>query len=307
MKRAILPAVFLMTLLLIQAMPAHASTFVTFVASTGSNSNNCSTPALACRNISTALANTQGNGLITCVDSANYNEGTVTITIGVTIDCQHLGDMPTLVVNGSGITVSVRNYDVFVDGVPCITFQQGTALIVENMTCRDNPNGILFSPTNSKALLVVHNSLFHSNQSGSSGAGINISANSPASVIAQLDGVRVENNWDGVFLQTAAGSSINLTMTGGYVSGNASNGFAADGIAGQIFATIQDSSFHGNLAGAGVAAEGSGAFVFVSRSTITGNNVGWTFGSGGSLISYGNNAVDLNTTDGSPSATTPLQ
>jgi hypothetical protein len=48
----------------------------------------------------------------------------------------------------------------------------------------------------------------------------------------------------------------------------------------------------------GLSAEGEGATVRVSNSTMTGNEYGLLSGAGGALLSRGNNTVEGNTTDG---------
>lgn len=62
----------------------------------------------------------------------------------------------------------------------------------------------------------------------------------------------------------------------------------------------------GNNAGTGIAASGSAgptAVVRVTRSTITANGTGLRPLAAGSLTSYGDNNLDGNTTNGSPSST----
>jgi hypothetical protein len=57
----------------------------------------------------------------------------------------------------------------------------------------------------------------------------------------------------------------------------------------------------------GLRAQNSGNIVRVARSTITGNGIGFDSQAGGVLDSYGDNNVDGNTTDGTPTATIPLK
>jgi hypothetical protein len=58
-----------------------------------------------------------------------------------------------------------------------------------------------------------------------------------------------------------------------------------------------------NHSGAAVRATGGSAVIWLNRSTITGNATGLTTGSGGTINSFGNNAVFNNTTNGAPTAT----
>jgi hypothetical protein len=45
----------------------------------------------------------------------------------------------------------------------------------------------------------------------------------------------------------------------------------------------------------GLEAQGTGATVRVTRSTITGNSTGWATSTGGVVLSYGDNNIDGNT------------
>ncbi|MPZ56725.1 MAG: hypothetical protein GEU91_09570 [Rhizobiales bacterium] len=57
----------------------------------------------------------------------------------------------------------------------------------------------------------------------------------------------------------------------------------------------------------GVRSQGSGATVRLNNSTITHNGTGLARMNGGRLISFGNNAIRDNDTDGAPTATQPLR
>jgi hypothetical protein len=56
-----------------------------------------------------------------------------------------------------------------------------------------------------------------------------------------------------------------------------------------------------------VIAQGAGALIDLSDSTITGNVQGLQATGGGSIVSFGNNRNFGNTVDGTPSKTSPLQ
>ena len=281
------------------AMPAHAA-FETFVASNGNDANGCGSPASACRHISHALSVTDGNGEITCVDSANYNEIAVTITITVTIDCQHLGDLPSFVINGAGIVVTLRNYGNSSDGKPGIEFDQGAALIVEGVHIRNQPVGIKFTPSIANAVLVVNNSLIESNLN----AGIHVEPTGAGSANVVISGTSLVANGLGTggsgISAFSSANNIHMEIRNSVISGNENVGVLGNASAGNNVAIIIDGcSIADNFVG--VYATGASAFLEVANSDITGNNIGWTFNSGGNLLSYGNNKVSLNGTNGSPS------
>jgi len=64
---------------------AGAQAFNTYVSASGSDANNCDTPAAACRSFFGALSKTADGGTVQCLDAGYF--GFLTITISVTIDC----------------------------------------------------------------------------------------------------------------------------------------------------------------------------------------------------------------------------
>jgi hypothetical protein len=69
-----------------------------------------------------------------------------------------------------------------------------------------------------------------------------------------------------------------------------------------------DNSTISNNGGTGLLSQGANSFVFVNRSTISGNDTGWSAAGGGNLVTEGTNSVYLNrTSNGSPSASIGLQ
>ncbi|MPZ55754.1 MAG: hypothetical protein GEU91_04495 [Rhizobiales bacterium] len=65
-------------------------------------------------------------------------------------------------------------------------------------------------------------------------------------------------------------------------------------------------TIEGNLRD-GIRSQGSGATVRINNSTITHNGTGLSSVNGGKLISFGNNAIRDNDTNGAPTATQPLR
>jgi hypothetical protein len=48
-------------------------------------------------------------------------------------------------------------------------------------------------------------------------------------------------------------------------------------------------------------------FSWITRSSITGNGTGLSAGGGGSIVSFGDNSIAGNTTDGAPTSTITLK
>src|SRR5262249_17107730 len=98
---------------------------------------------------------------------------------------------------------------------------------------------------------------------------------------------------------------IHATVQDSVVAGSAFDGITANSPGGILKAIVDRTSVVNN-GNTGVYVEGQSStnfIVAVSRSTITGNAVGWTFTTGANLVSYLNNNVRFNDNDGSPFAT----
>src|ERR1700730_6953006 len=126
---------------LLAPSPAHAAFFKTFVSkANGNDANNCDikTP---CFTIGHALTQTFGLGEVHCADAGNFDE-LVTITFSVTIDCDASAIIGPFIINGAGVTVTIRNGSVVNGGTPAgIDFQTGAALILQNLYITDRVFG----------------------------------------------------------------------------------------------------------------------------------------------------------------------
>ena len=97
---------------------------------------------------------------------------------------------------------------------------------------------------------------------------------------------------DGV---VTSGAGSHVVVRDSVMSGNAANGIHALTRPGAppAFAVVERSSIVNN-AGSGILADGPGATVLLSDSTITRNGTGVTTVNGGQLFSYGNNRNNNN-------------
>ena len=62
-----------------------------------------------------------------------------------------------------------------------------------------------------------------------------------------------------------------------------------------------------NNPGGGIRADSKAASIRLNQSAVTGNGTGLEMASGGTIMSFGNNAISGNVTDGRPSETHPLK
>lgn len=271
----------------------------TYVSGLGNDSNPCTT-ASPCASFAAALALTLPGGEIFVLDSANY--GSVTINKAVSITAESAG-AGILVTSGNAVVINAGSNDVInlrgliLDGAQSgdsgIQFHSGAALFVQNSTIRNFVgNGINFTPNGAAKLFVTDTTV-----SANKGNGILISPANSSAVACMLARIAASGNGVGIF---ASGGSVNLTMTD-TVAGNNTYGVGATSSSAVM---VRNSTFSNNIVG--VAADQS-ALIRIGQSTLTSNGTGWSSQNGAQVQSYGNNNLNGNTTDGTPTSTLSLQ
>lgn len=288
-----------------------AQNIISWVASTGSDANNCTRPA-PCRTFSTAVAQTVAGGFVHVVDSADY--GYFAITKAITID----GAGAAAVVNGFGqqsaIYLNLQNSDVVTLRNLSIYPDSGSP------TDQVTHFGILTNLAGNSSINVENVDVI---TAGSKTIGIEL-ANSPlagssAKTRAHLRNVRTEGGYAGIWAFDPVATLDRVAVTG-----------AQYGLIVQCpSAAIRDSLFHDN-AQVGVQSYGavySGMFM-IERSEISQNNTGLLAGSGstfrlsdtvitgnvvglgagqGTVITFRTNMIAGNGTDGSTPFSTSLK
>ena len=309
MRKIILLCASLFTMaLLVSASPVRAQN-VLWVGPNGSDSNACgqTTPCATFQGAYSKGSVSQ----INCLGSGNY--GIITITASITIDCG-TGNVGNIVSSSvSGITINTSATDTIilrhlalnglsansaVEGIFASSFFGGTLIIEDCMIHGYHSGfGIVFEPTNGRGLLQVSNSQIFDNVNG-----IQVAPDSGQIVSVTLNRVElVANTGDGLVL--AGQGVVAGTMRGSVVGENGVSGVVAN--ASQVFFTVEESSIVDNLVN-GIQTNSAGSIVNVGASTIGGNGTG-VKATSGSLISFGNNQMSTNATNGSFTSTTPLQ
>ena len=92
---------------------------------------------------------------------------------------------------------------------------------------------------------------------------------------------------------------LRVSITDSLASGNLYNGFFATTTQGKVTMMVDHSTASNNGA-SGARADGALAKLVLSNSVVSGNLVGVSTASGGTLLSYQDNRIDLNGTDGWP-------
>ena len=311
-KLVLLRASLFMMVLLIAASPVRAQN-VTWVGPDGSDSNPC-TQTLPCATFLGAYQ-FRNASQINCLGSGNY--GPIIITGSLTIDCG-AGNVGNIVVANESIAqggdaaitietsteatiilrhLALTNLGPFAAlGIITKTFATGTVIIEDCTVQGFSGVGISFTPPFGRGLLQVSNSLISGNLGG-------IEVLPSGSAIASVTLNRVElvgNSGGGLVFQ---GNVVAGTMRHSVVVGNGSAGVLVE--SSQAFFTIEETSIVDNLVN-GIQTNSAGAVVNVGSSTIGGNGTG-VLASQGSIISFGNNQMSTNATNGNFTSTTALQ
>jgi hypothetical protein len=297
--------------------PAYAQLARTYVsAKVGNDGSDCNrlTP---CRTFQVAHDKTLANGEITVLDPGGY--GAVTINKTISIINDGVGEAGVLVSGGAiGITISAGASDkvslrgltikgIGFGGGNGIVFDSGKSLTVENCVIRNLTGsgvgtGILFRP-NASSSLAVSNTLVSDN----SGIGLQVRpAGAGITVKAVFNRVGAYNNVSGG-ISVAGGSStgtINATAVDSVADHNGV-GFSVSSFTNQAATTLTVVRSVASNGIVGIRSLGAGAIARVGHSTITGNFTGIEDVSA-VLLSYGDNTIDGNGTNGTP-ATTPLK
>ena len=302
----------LLLLLLCLPLLANAQLFRSYLASYGRDTNPCTVDA-PCRLLPAALAVTSNGGEIWILDSANFNQATVTIDRSVSIQALP-GQLSSISAVGGGpafnippasnIRVALRNLVIGNNanspgnsGI-VITNAQGyvpAMLSVEDCVIHDLPYvGI---NTNGPVLIQVESTTFRNMQDaihGENGTVINV-ANS-----------HLLNTFGITLFGSAASTSTRLNLVDSDIAGSVNDGGTSNYgvLVDSSAATATVSAFVTRSAvrnvGYGLiaqAAPSAVASISVSDSVLTGNRFGVLVEAGGSISSLGNNHIDGNDTD----------
>jgi len=290
--------------------PASAQTQQarTFVSSFGNDANDCGrfTP---CRTFQRAHDQTLSLGEITVLDPGGY--GAVTITKGISIINDGVGEAGALISGGfTGITISapateaVSLRGLTVKGIGFgggngIVFNSGKSLAIENCAIRNLDgngvgNGIVFIPNGGTSKLAVSNTVIAENST----AGMIVRPTGSVAVKVALNRVEIYNNAGfGIFLLgNNATGLIDVTAVDSVVANNDDSGFRADSNSAETRVMVSRSAVINNSTGLDPRAPQ--VTMRVGQTQLTGNGIGWNLMLGATVLSYGDNSIDGNITDG---------
>jgi hypothetical protein len=290
---------------LLPASPALAQRDRVFVASYGSDSNPC-TFGSPCKTFQQAVDVVAQGGEVTAIDSAGF--GTITISHAVTITSPNGVEAgiaaPT---NGNAITITAQPSDVIslngltIDGFGTasvgIQFSSGGTLNVQNSVIRNFYEGLNVQ-TSASSQVSVSNTLVSNNSNN----GIFFSTSGSGTVNAVLDHVSLEQNTDYGLAVVSSGPTVDLTISDSVSANNANSGIYCVSNNSAVVNIMVRSSTLANNVNNGVFTFNPGCQVWVTRSTIVENGVGWQ-ADGGTITSFSDNNVIGNGANGSPSGT----
>ena len=277
---------------------------VTFVASSGSDANPC-TRAQPCATFFGAGGVTDPGGEVDCLDSGPYG-GNVLFSKSITIDCPGGVYRPnfTAFSEGSGI-LRVRNLKIVGNGAASgssgIIAGTGSSVFVENCVIEQFTGPAISMQQGAE--VVISDTLIVNN--GGTGVSVNTSGSGASSLV--LTRVRVQNNGNGVLVRAGA-ADLHASIEDSTITSNQVNGvYSISTGAGRSLVLLKRSVVAHN-GSVGVLSENANAFVFVSTTTITGNDVGWQSSAAGNVFTYDDNNVNLNrTSNGTPTGTANVQ
>jgi probable HAF family extracellular repeat protein len=288
-------------------------------AAAGSDSNPCSRSA-PCLTFAAALAQTMAGGEIDVLDPGDF--GPVTVTKSVSIYGDAAGVAGTIPSSGtSGIIISAGANDLvylhglIFDGVNAsgtsgVVFTSGAELHIHNCVLQGfTTSGITFSPGAGSATmthLIVRDTTILNNATG-------ILTRPTGGVAAKvmLRRLHIDNNTgEGLRIDGTGGSgAINVAIADSTASFNASNGIdAVSGPGNTTVGVIRVVAASNGSAGIlSNQANGGTASVTVASSTLLANGIGIQAAGSASLLSYDNNQVAGNVSNGSFTGTAGFQ
>ena len=296
---------FLLLTLALHATGASTLSTRTWVSAVGDDTYPC-TRAQPCRTFPAAFAVTASGGTVDVLDFGSF--GGITINKPITIEATGAqGGIGVSAGNGITINTSGANDTVVLRGLSLDGLGSAAAgirvyavgkLVIERCTIQNfTTHGLDYESTTSPSYLLISDSTINANvgMNGTS-SGLYLTTSFANAV---LDRVRIVHN--GIGVQVRAGAA---SMRDSAISGNSQANVKVVA-AGTARVAIDGTLVSDSVGGTGIAAQGFGANVWLSNSTVTGNNTGLSVLSG-SINSFGNNRIFGNMFDGSVT-TTPMQ
>ena len=302
--------------------PAAAQATRTWISGVGDDVNPCSRTA-PCKTFQGAIAKTAAGGEINCLDPGGFGSLTITKSISLICDSTEAGVLVAatngFIVNSTTAVVVISGLDfeglgqTGSPGINGINVLNAAAVHVRNTKIRGfrNGYGINFQPQNANGQLFVDNVII--SESGGTGSpstsgGINVNPAAGITATATITNSQIVDNLNvGIRIDTTGivGSVINASIDRGTLSNNGTGILVkAPNGTGTAKFMLTDSQVTLNT-GQGLIVNGTPTSVNarVGNTTITNNGTGVLVLGTAQLLSYGDNRLDGNTSDGAFSGT----
>ena len=325
LKRSTLFAAIVAACAMLYSTPAAAQATRTWISGVGDDVNPCSRTA-PCKTFQGAIAKTAAGGEINCLDPGGF--GGVTITKSISLVCDNtqtgvlVASTNALIINSATAVVLISGFDIEglgqtgSPGINGINVLNATAVHIRNTKIRGfrNGYGINFQPQTGNAQLFVDNVTISESGSAanlSTSGGINVNPAAGITANATITNSQIVDNVNvGIRLDTTGivGSVINASIDRVTLSNNGVGVLAkAPNGTGTVKFMLTDSQVTLN-AGQGLIANGTltSANARVGGTTITNNGTGVLVLGTAQVLSYGDNRLDGNTTNGAFSGTIAL-
>jgi hypothetical protein len=294
-------------LLLMMASPmAMAQATRTWVSGVGDDANPCSRTA-PCKTFAGAISKTAAGGVISTLDPGGF--GAVTITKSITIDGSAGGGILASLTNGiivnagANDTVSIINLNIDGggNGLNGIRYLAGGTLNLYNVKIDgfngngdvNQGRGVIINPT-AGALRLHAQGLIVTRSNG----GILSAPTGTATVEGDIHNANIAGNTNGIRITDRSSFSVHDSV----VTGSKSNGIVVFTTTQAAFLNLLRTELTSNglttPTAAGISIEGPFSTGFISNAFITDNPTGFRAQTGGSLVSFNNNAVFGNLVDG---------
>jgi hypothetical protein len=291
---------------------SYGSTRTWVAADTGDDANPCSRDA-PCLTFAAALTATLAGGEIDVLTPGDY--GLLTIAKSITI-CNEDGVAGELVTASGTITIQAGATDVVtlrgltLDGANVgnngVVVSSAKRVVIDKVVIENfGLAGIDVAPSSGAVAMDIANTTITN-----SGAGVLIKPSSGATATAIVKRVDLANNIGaGAQVDSTAGGVAFAVIVDSVASENGSSGVVAvSGTGGSALVYLMRDAVNHNATAGIVSNQSAGgtASVYVGGSQLSGNANGVSSANGGALISYGNNQLSENGSNGSFTGTATL-
>jgi hypothetical protein len=282
--------------------PSHAAT-TAYVSGRGSDTNLC-TLAQPCLTIGIAILAAGNGGTVSCLDAGPYTDDFSTSS-SYTVDCKGV----VYAVNGAfafnvrpNTVVTFRHviFDGAMGGAGAVQIQNSTVVFedctFQNFTASPG-QAVQFVPDAAGAQLTITDSVFTHNGLAGSGGGVIVQPTAGITAGVVIERTQFTGNTYGIIANGFGGGTALIEVRYSSIANSVFDGIWAV-TQGTTASIVVEHSASIRNGGSGVNAQGAGAYVSLSDSTVAWNATGLTTSGGGLVLSYKNNIIAGNLNPG---------